>query len=82
MSFRKYTAWKAHELAVTGWVMNLADGSVQGCFEGDESAVEALLVWCAIGPERASVDGLSRVRHPYTGEFREFSILAAEETAA
>lgn len=82
MSFRKHMARKAHELRITGWVRNLADGSVQGCFEGDDSAVEALLLWSAIGPERARVDALSQTSLSYTGEFLEFSVLVEEEKAA
>jgi acylphosphatase len=82
VSFRKHTLRKAVELDVRGWVKNSPDGSVQGCFEGAESHVDALLVWCSIGPERARVDAVESERHPYTGEFPDFRILYPEENRA
>jgi len=82
VSFRKHTARMAGELGVNGWVTNLSDGSVRGCFEGDAAAVEALLTWCSAGPERARVDFLTCEVHPYTGEYRGFRILQDEARAA
>ena len=82
VSFRKQAAKTAEDLGVSGWVMNLSDGSVQGCFDGDSTAVEALFAWCSIGPERASVNFLTCDILPYTGEFRDFRILQEEEKAA
>ena len=82
VSFRKHTARTAEELRVNGWVVNLPDGSVQGCFEGDAEAVEALIAWCSNGPERARVDSLTCDVQHYTGEFRDFRILRDEEKAA
>jgi acylphosphatase len=82
VSFRKQTARKAEELGVGGWVMNLSDGSVQGCFEGVWKAVESLFAWCSVGPERASVTFLTCEIQPYAGEFRDFRILQDEEMAA
>ena len=79
VSFRKHTLRKAQELNVRGWVENCSDGAVQGCFEGVESDVDALLVWCSIGPERARVDAIESERLPYTGEFSDFRILYPEE---
>jgi acylphosphatase len=74
VAFRKQTMRKAEELNVSGWVRNLSDGSVQGCFEGAETNVEALVVWCSIGPERARVDAIESESYLYTGEFTDFQI--------
>ena len=82
VSFRKHTARMTADLGVCGWVMNLSDGSVQGCFEGEMAAVEALFAWCSVGPERAGVNLLTCDIQPYTGEFRDFRILLEEEKAA
>jgi acylphosphatase len=82
VSFRKQTARMAEELGVSGWVMNLSNGSVQGCFEGDWKAVESLFAWCSVGPERARVDFLTCDIQPCAGEFRDFRIQQDEEMAA
>jgi acylphosphatase len=75
VSFRKHTLKIACELNVSGWVRNQSDGTVQGCFEGNDSHVEALLVWCFVGPERARVQAIESKIQKYTGEFSEFRIL-------
>ena len=41
--------------ALTGWVRNRWDGSVEALFEGEAEAVDALLAWCAEGPPMADV---------------------------
>jgi len=40
--FRKYTVKKANELAITGWVRNMAAGTVQGFAEGDQQHMAEL----------------------------------------
>lgn len=40
----RFTAYqKAGELGLTGWVCNLADGSVEACFQGEEILIERLV---------------------------------------
>jgi len=55
VGFRASTAAEAHAYGVTGWVRNLADGSVELEAQGDETQVTALLAWCAQGPPVARV---------------------------
>ena len=74
VAFRHYTCRRALELGVTGWVRNLPDGSVEGLFEGDEAAVEALVEWCRSGPPAARVDRLDVRDDTYRGEFATFII--------
>ena len=74
VAFRHHTARAAAEHGVTGWVRNLADGSVEACFEGDEGEVQAMVAWCRRGPETAQVSELSEVHGEYTGEFAGFAI--------
>jgi acylphosphatase len=74
VSFRYYTQQKGLQLQVTGWVRNLPDGSVEGCFEGDDHAVHELVSWCRQGPGPARVDEVSMQQEPYGGEFSSFTI--------
>jgi acylphosphatase len=54
--FRARTQERAESLSVSGWVRNLADGSVEAVFEGSRGAVDEVVDWCHEGPEHASVD--------------------------
>ncbi len=49
----------ARELGLTGWVRNLADGSVELVAEGEVSALDALKGWCREGPPLARVHDVS-----------------------
>jgi acylphosphatase len=74
VSFRYFTLQQAARCNVNGWVKNLTNGDVQGCFEGEESDVQALIDWCRVGPRLAHVDRVTSEQHEYTGEFRGFQI--------
>lgn len=74
VAFRNSTQSNAMRLKVSGWVKNLANGDVEGCFEGDEAAVNELVDWCARGPSAARVEKLTVLPGTYTGEFRGFEI--------
>ncbi len=74
VNFRFYTQQTAIQHNVTGWVQNLPDGSVEGCFEGEERDVRALIDWCRRGPDWASVDEVTVKEEPYRGEFSGFHI--------
>ncbi len=41
--FRDFTSRHAVPLEITGWVMNLPDGSVEAVFEGKRNAIEELI---------------------------------------
>lgn len=77
VGFRRFTCEKAAELGVTGWVRNIADGSVAGCFEGQQKKVEALVALCRIGPERAVVSTVSIDWLPAQHAFAEFNIITS-----
>lgn len=74
VAFRHYTMRTALEHRVAGWVMNLPDGSVKACFEGEEEDVLAVVQWCRRGPEAARVDELVESWGEYAGEFAGFTI--------
>jgi len=74
VNFRRYTQMTASGLKVNGWVRNLPTGAVEGCFEGERGAVDALLDWCRSGPPAGRVDALQVTEEAFTGEFNSFTI--------
>jgi acylphosphatase len=58
VAFRASTREAARRAEVEGWVRNLADGGVEAVFEGDPTAVAALLAFCREGPTWAEVSDL------------------------
>jgi len=74
VNFRRFTQLTAQQLGVHGWVRNLADGRVEGGFEGESEAVGFLLDWCRSGPPSGRVDHLEIREEPFTAEFSDFSI--------
>jgi acylphosphatase len=75
VNFRYHTQQQAILRNVTGWVCNLPDGNVQGCFEGHERDVTALVDWCRTGPSWARVDAVRAEQGTFSGEFDDFRIL-------
>ncbi|HEY0483560.1 MAG TPA: acylphosphatase [Kofleriaceae bacterium] len=59
VSYRASTVDEACAHGLTGWVRNLADGSVELEAQGDEARVHALLAWCEHGPPAARVAGVT-----------------------
>jgi acylphosphatase len=56
--FRAWTAERARDLGVAGWVRNASDGSVEGHLEGDKSAVQELVDLLRQGPPSAQVEAV------------------------
>ena len=55
VGFRWFIQRAAQRLALAGWVRNLADGRVELDAEGTPESIDALLAWCAHGPQGARV---------------------------
>ena len=55
VGFRAWTTRKAREKNLTGWVMNVDDGSVEAIFYGKPEAVDEMLEECLDGPLPARV---------------------------
>lgn len=72
--FRQNTKNTADQNRVHGWCRNNSDGSVEAVFEGDETAVKAVVDWCKSGPDLARVDDLRVEWQTPTGEFNRFQI--------
>ena len=76
VSFRLSTQERALKLGLTGWVRNLADGSVEALAEGPEAAVLEWVDWCRHGPAAARVQTMETVALcDASGEFTTFQVL-------
>jgi acylphosphatase len=72
--FRPSALEQAQSLSLTGWVKNLADGSVELIAEGPRFKLEQLVAWCREGPPAAKVEDVITRYGKFTGEFRTFMI--------
>jgi acylphosphatase len=59
VGYRASTVERARAWRVTGWVRNLADGSVELEAQGGYPYLSALLAWCGEGPPAARVTGVT-----------------------
>lgn len=71
--FRAWTKEQADQLAVTGWVRNRPDGSVEAHVEGDELAIERMVELMRSGPSGAGVSDVM-VEHVEPSGSRHFDI--------
>lgn len=58
VSFRAYTQAHALRLGISGWVRNLADGTVELEAQATAPVLDQLTLACAEGPPAARVDAL------------------------
>ena len=58
VGFRATTQHEARRRGLTGWVRNLADGTVEVVTEGDEAVLEEFLDYLRRGPRGAHVDAV------------------------
>ncbi len=72
--FRATAQREARQNALTGWVKNRKDGSIEMVVEGEEDAVKDFLAWANAGPSTARVDKVDIKWRSYTGEFSDFRI--------
>lgn len=71
--FRQSTREKAIELGLTGYVCNLADGTVQLIATGTEEKLSLLKAWCRQGPPKAVVTAVEAEPVPFQA-FEKFTI--------
>jgi acylphosphatase len=64
----------ASRLKIRGWVRNMPDGSVVTHIQGDDKAVNDMLVWCYQGPPGAKVDRIDFNEVTPQAEYKTFSI--------
>ncbi len=81
VKYRASARREARRRDLRGWARNEPDGSVLIDVEGEPSAVDAFLAWCAEGPPQASVDSVETTRADPAG-YEEFTIQRSEGRAS
>jgi acylphosphatase len=72
--FRDSTQRQALALHLSGWVRNLANGSVEVMLAGPDQDVSAMLDWLKHGPPRARVDNLIIEHFDSDEQMSEFEV--------
>jgi len=72
--FRAYTQKQAVKLNVSGFVRNLADGSVEIVASGHREDLQKLVAWCHKGPVLAKVSEVIASPHDAGEHFDGFEI--------
>ncbi|ERH26745.1 acylphosphatase [Aggregatibacter sp. oral taxon 458 str. W10330] len=75
VGFRYFTWKQALKIGVTGFIRNLADGTVEVIAVGSESQIEALDAWLQEGPRTAIVDNVFAENYLGEKEFTAFQVL-------
>ncbi|MBI5600245.1 MAG: acylphosphatase [Gemmatimonadetes bacterium] len=77
VGFRWFVARAARGLAVSGWVRNAEDGTVEVAAEGTPAQVDQLLAALRRGPSQAVVQAVEIEERPLTAatDHTEFEIL-------
>jgi len=65
---------KAAELLLTGYVRNMADGSVEVKVEGEEKDVKSLLDYIRTGLRWAQVDDVEVTWNEFRGKYKDFDV--------
>jgi acylphosphatase len=74
VGFRWFTQKAAHALAITGWVRNQADGSVEAYGEAGRTVLEQWIDTLREGPSLSHVDEITTEWEEAQGEKNEFEI--------
>jgi len=71
--FRDSMRREAQNLAVSGWVRNRSDGTVEAAVQGEPADVDAIVRWAHRGPERAQVERVEI--EPHDGNYSNFEVI-------
>ncbi len=74
VNFRWFTQRRASELNLTGYVMNMPDGSVNAVVEGARSDIQELFETLRVGPSAAVVENVNVEWRAPSGEFDRFEV--------
>ena len=74
--YRHYSAKKARELGISGFVRNLIDGRVEVLAEGEDEKLDAFLIFCKKNPGQSCVEKLEieEIKKINKIEFKGFEI--------
>lgn len=74
VGFRYYTQRTARKHRITGYVQNLADGSVRVVCEGRVASVDEMIKWLHHGPPSARVRSVELRELQYHGQYASFTV--------
>lgn len=74
IGYRKWTKKEAQKVALTGWVRNLPDGSVEALLQGDKDILELFIEKLKQGPFMADVKSVDTVWEEQKEVFEDFTI--------
>ncbi len=74
VAYRASCQREARSRGLSGWVRNLADGSVEFLVQGPVTAVEELLTWSRDGPPHAQVHDVAYEDEPCNPNLTGFDI--------
>lgn len=72
--FRDFTSKQSIQLGLTGYVCNLAEGTVEVQVEGERKQLEELINRLKEGPPAARVSEVVAIWSIYTGDYHDFRI--------
>lgn len=72
--FRDYAQKEARSLALSGWVRNRPDGTVEVVMEGEAETVEQMIAWLHIGSPQAEVKEVQVTEEQPLGDKTAFAI--------
>ena len=74
VGFRFAACQEASHCAVSGWVRNLPDGSVEIIAQGSSEALDRMTSWACRGPRHAVVDDVEVEKLTSSAEYHAFEI--------
>jgi len=74
VGFRVFIRDRARQLALTGWVRNLADGSVEAVAAGEHKRLQQFVALCNSGPPEAVIQDMTVDWQETREEFSNFII--------
>ena len=74
VGFRYHTCQTALALGLTGYVRNLADGTVEIVADGADEELQQLITWAEQGPPTARVDRIERQELMTVNSFDTFTV--------
>jgi acylphosphatase len=75
--YRESMRRESESVGVVGWVRNMSDGSVEAWLEGDESSIDAMIIWARRGSPYALVSRVEVETVRPEGHHR-FSVLSTD----
>ena len=73
--FRQFCKQNADKLKIKGFVRNLTTGDIELILEGDNRAIEQLVLVLKKGPEHSQIRNVKVDERKWTGDFSDFKIL-------